>query len=162
MESINHSPSAIDWARLAAFIDGEGSIRVNIQCVKNTGTKARFPIYALNVNVCNTDVRLMVWLSGLFGGTVETKKNGGGRRRTLYVWRVLAAEHKRIIEGCMPYLVLKREQADLALSLLALVDKKRRPRTPEKIQLQDGISRKLNHLNLTRGVDKQARLPMVQ
>lgn len=156
------TPSDIDWARLAAFIDGEGSIRSCIQRKKNKGTAARFPIFATTVQVANTDLVLMTWLSNRFGGVVEQKKNGGGRRRTLYIWRLLTKDQVAILEGCMPYFILKRRQAELAIELILMADQKRRPRTPEKALKQHATAVALNELNLTRGKHMQFGLPMVQ
>ena len=49
-----HNPSPLDWARLAAFIDGEGSILINTQ--KSVAASAPRGHFYLRVTVANTDV----------------------------------------------------------------------------------------------------------
>ena len=159
-----NEPTQLDWARLAAFLDGEGSIRVARQ-IKNKATQMRWPIYTLLVAVDNTDLRLMSWLTSLFGGTIDDKchKNRAATgRRQLYRWRATKDERRVVLENCMPYFILKRKQAELGLSMLKTTSGKRGKRPPEKVMLQESICSELNALNLTRGKNKQATLAMVQ
>lgn len=159
-------PTPLDWARLAAFIDGEGSIRVGRQ-IKNKATQMRWPIYSLLVAVDNTDLRLMSWLTSLWGGTIDTShmaKALRGLRKPVYRWRVTKDQRRVVLEGCLPYFILKRKQAELGLQML-LTTTGTRPgerRPIEKVIRQEEICSELNALNLVRGKNKQATLPMVQ
>jgi hypothetical protein len=159
-------PTQLDWARLAAFLDGEGSIRVARQ-IKNKATQMHWPIYTLLVAVDNTDLRLMSWLTSLFGGTIDDKchKNRAATgRRQLYRWRATKDERRVVLENCMPYFILKRKQAELGLQML-LTTTGTRPgqrRPVERVIRQEAICSELNALNLTRGKNKQATLAMVQ
>ena len=56
--------SQIDWARLAAYIDGEGCI--SIKSVAGYNAAARRVFY-IDLAVTNTDVRLLSWLRSIFG-----------------------------------------------------------------------------------------------
>lgn len=103
--------SELDWARLAAFIDGEGSIMI----LERKRAAGSHPY--LRVNMCNTDPRLIVWLKNTFGGSVtKDKRSGNVKHRVAYRWHISSNQAAWILESCYPYLILKREQADKALA----------------------------------------------
>lgn len=110
-------PTPIDWAKLAAFIDGEGSILINTQ--KRGANEARG--FYLRVTVANTDVRLMHWLQDRFGGTFKdanTEKYYVGKNwKRAYHWGASAHRAAWILHNCLPEFVMKREQAEIGIQL---------------------------------------------
>jgi hypothetical protein len=110
-------PSPLDWGRLAAFIDGEGSILINTQ--KRGGTEARG--FYLRVTVANTDVRLPVWLKETFGGTYKDANTPsyyvGKNVKRCYHWGASARRAAWILHNCAPYFIIKGEQAELGIGL---------------------------------------------
>jgi hypothetical protein len=113
--------SKIDWARLAAYIDGEG-------CILIKSNKPRITLGDVNeryherVIVANTDARLIVWLKETFGvGNVTTHQlnltPGHRMRRLRYDWEVTCKDAVWILQGTLPYFVIKREQAEVCLTL---------------------------------------------
>jgi hypothetical protein len=113
------TPSPLDWARLAAFIDGEGSILMNTQQSAKLGLeRGRF---YLRVTVANTDVRLMVWLKETFGGTFKdanTEKYYEGKNwKRAYHWGASAHRGAWVLRNCLPYFIMKAAQAELGLQL---------------------------------------------
>lgn len=107
--------SQIDWARLAAYIDGEGCIR--IAGVKGSTPYRRRVLY-VEVTITNTDLRLSAWLKSTFGGSVYINKQNRGNVRwaSTTAWVVGSRHAARILEFCLPYFIIKREQADVALA----------------------------------------------
>lgn len=102
-----------DWARLAAFIDGEGSIWI----AKHVTT--RKCSYHLVVRITNTDPRLFVWIGHRFGGIGSFgiyKNNGFPSERMMQRWELCSSRAALILKGCLPYFVMKREQAELAIA----------------------------------------------
>ncbi len=99
----------IDWARLAAFIDGEGTIHIasNGQVPKHLGLK---------VAISNTDPRLLAWLKERFGGSVSFLKSRSDKWKDAYVWTASSAHAEEILKKCKKYLIIKGEQANLALA----------------------------------------------
>jgi LAGLIDADG endonuclease len=105
--------SPIDWARLAAYIDGEGCI--SIASVRGNSLKSRRVYYA-NVAITNTDPRLIEWLKNTFGGTVYMQKRQTERHSDKFTWNA-ASRHAAVIVGyCLQYFIIKREQAETLLS----------------------------------------------
>lgn len=109
-------PSPIDWARMAAYIDGEGSILINTQ--KFQGETRGF---YLRVTVANTDVRLPIWLKENFGGSYKdanTEKYYEGKNwKRAYHWGTSAHRAAWILHNCMPYFIMKAEQAQIGIQL---------------------------------------------
>jgi hypothetical protein len=106
-----------DWIRLAAFIDGEGSIYIKPLQTKS----ARYN--QLVIHIANTDPRLPCWCQETFGGKVyrcdSNQRLNGDQQKIAYSWRIFSKNAENIIRGCLPYFLLKREQAEVALAYRA-------------------------------------------
>ena len=103
--------SPVDWARLAAYIDGEGHIALN----ENTMTGGKKYAY-LRVIVTNTDPRLIVWLQRTFGGGVLRNARVQDGWRNCFKWTATCRHAEGILRGCLPYFILKRDQAEIGLA----------------------------------------------
>jgi hypothetical protein len=100
-------------AYLAGIIDGEGSIYIgNFSRNPKTGT----PYYQTNIEVTNTDEKLIDWLAINIGGRKskytpkQTPKNS---RRDVYRWLAhgdLVTDLSNILQ---PYLIIKKRQAEI-------------------------------------------------
>jgi hypothetical protein len=110
-------PSQLDWARLAAFIDGEGCIIITRAKPNHRQSN---PQYKLIISVYNTDPRLAPWIQERFGGYIFVGK-GDSRRKPRIVWQVTTKHAEEILRGCLDFFVLKREQAEVGLAFRALV-----------------------------------------
>lgn len=103
--------SDIDWARLAMAIDGEGSI----YATTTTMGKGKYHTRILCINVANTDIRLPGWCKKTFGGSLNLKR-GYENVKPHAIWTATCATAEWILRGCLPYFIIKREQAEIALS----------------------------------------------
>jgi hypothetical protein len=140
---------AIDWARLAAFIDGEGTVFIQRTAVK-TGTKC--PQFVLTLVVANTDLRLMEWLSRTFTGTVYFSQSLSQRtkcNKICHSWRVFDERAAVLLEHCLPYFIIKREQAEVGLSYRELrrMGSKGRRLVTGDIEAREVLYQKLKELN---------------
>jgi len=100
------------WPYLAGLFDGEGTVCIGTIKGKNA------PCLVLYVKIANTDLRLMQWLIKNFGGaySVSSSKKHKKNYRLQYAWRPSGkANRKKLLEGLIPYLVIKKEQAMLGL-----------------------------------------------
>lgn len=140
----------IDWARLAAFLDGEGSIMISIQRRSKRWKPSRQPAMSLRIHVYNTDIRLINWLVETFGGQFEVNSNSTHVKRPVYKWRCLGKDRRFILEGCMPYFILKKQQAEIGLAFMDVKTTKRKQRNPETVATQEFLATSCNSLNLTR------------
>ena len=101
--------SLSDIAYMAGLIDGEGSILV-------THSGPGIGAYQLRLQVANTDYRVMLWMQTKFGAHIN---KGGMRQKDHHkqAWYALwySSYAKEVIRLIEPYLIIKKEQALLAL-----------------------------------------------
>ena len=104
--------SVADWARMAAFIDGEGCL-----CIRRYFNKTRQAVgHHLRIQIANTDARLVLWLRDTFLiGNVHVRRVGTDKNRTLYTWEVTGKAAEFVLRNCYQYLVVKVDQADVAM-----------------------------------------------
>lgn len=90
--------------------------------------KQHAPNYYACVRVVNTDKRMLEWIVDTFevGGVTVNGRNNAPRWKYLYKWRAGGRKNLPfILEGVMPYLVIKKDQAELALELATRPAKER-------------------------------------
>ncbi len=129
--------TSADWAKLAAYIDGEGYI-----CLRGGRSHSQ----RLQLRIGNTDPRLTAWAMERFGGTVRRATPHKSAKRIYWEWRVNGREAASILEKCLPHFVMKRDQAEIAIAFGRLLGWKigqseggqgsHHPRLPEDVLIQ--------------------------
>jgi hypothetical protein len=152
-------PTELDYARMAAYIDGEGCIRIS------RGHKGRF---ALRLVIVNTDPRLLIWAKNLFGGSVAPMYMPPGRigvDMQRFFWEVSGTTAARLLDACYPFFIMKREETDIALTFQATKTstwgsgrstKKGVP--PEVVEQRQQLANKLTVMKRTRPTLQEASL----
>ena len=102
-------------AYLAGIIDGEGYIGIK----RTTRRDARSPIYHERIQVRMTDEAAIQFLAATLGGNYYREQPHANDGRPLYCWQASDALACRILERVMPYLIVKRDQAENVLRLRA-------------------------------------------
>jgi len=100
-------------AYVAGIIDGEGSIGLH----KNTQKKN--PSYTVTVYVGNTNEWLIQFLKMQFGGYITTSSQPNPRAKPIWRWEIRARKAYKFLELILPYLQMKRPQAELAIEFQA-------------------------------------------
>jgi hypothetical protein len=109
------NPITVDEKALAYFaglFDGEGC--VNVTEVKPKPGR-RSPTFQTLARVSMTDQRSLHLPLDSFGGTIRLTSKVGAR--PIWVWRVYHKTAKPFLEAILPYLVVKRLQAELLIEL---------------------------------------------
>ena len=135
----------MDWARLAAYIDGEGAILINRHSVKERIRKSMW----LRVLVTNTDVRLPMWILNTFRlGAVSSqdKSHRNANWKPAYKWLASCQAAEAIVKGCVPYFVLKQEEAAIALAFQATLGGPGRPVPRDVHDMRELLRLKLHGL----------------
>jgi hypothetical protein len=131
--------SDVDENRLAYFaglFDGEGCI--NVSEVKPRPGKCS-PTFQTLVQVSMTDRRSLDLLVSSIGGSIRLANKEGAR--PIWIWRVYHKAAKRFLEAVLPYLVVKRPQAELL------------------IELENGVPARGGHRRLSdREIDRRRRI----
>lgn len=111
-----------DLGYAAGFIDGDGCISIYLR----TKSSSLVPLFNVQLMANGVDERPLVRLQSLFGGVIHLKaRNGPLGRRPIYCWVIQGKEAVESISILLPFLVLKREQAELAIKADALVREQR-------------------------------------
>jgi hypothetical protein len=113
--------SVAELAYAAGIIDGEGSI--GLAKTRRRGQAA--PNWNVRLEVASTDWRLLSWLRNTFDlGAIGNVHSRAGWR-PCGRWTVHKRAAGEVIQAVRPYLVIKAEQADIALAFRASIEAKR-------------------------------------
>ena len=110
-------------AYLAGFMDGEGcfSIVKTYQIKRHVdGSKIRGIRYHLHIKIANTNKAVLDWIVLHFGGQVSTKMAQGSWKTRYDLTITGNGSMERFILSILPYLIVKRKQALVALDFVRL------------------------------------------
>lgn len=111
------------WPYLAGILDGEGTI-----CMWNMNNAKGYQHITYSVVVYGTSLNLMKWLVLNFGGKYYLRTKTNLSKKPQYAWHPSGKKNKeRILLGCLPYMVIKKEQAKVVLEFLRIKEQEKNP-----------------------------------
>lgn len=132
-------------AYAAGFFDGEGCIVVSVSSGKSRGYGNQTWM-SLVVSVHQLDQRPLLAFQTAYGGKIVRGRGSGEWRKSktaTYKWRVHNMEAVAFLEKIRPYLILKAEEADLALKWQKFTGIKRQGVPPEmkaeRLAIREGL-----------------------
>jgi len=139
----------VTLAYAAGFLDGEGTITANYRVSPKTAT----PALHYRVMVFNTNREILEWFRDTFGG--RTSLYGSPRHehhKQVYSWWVSSQEAASVLRLLLPYLRIKRRQAELVLQMADLryeyvKGKRGRQVTPAILEARRGLVEEIVRLN---------------
>lgn len=109
----------------AGFFDGEGSIGIYQQCKREGSINTTM---CLRLSMTNTHRGVVEWFYKTFHGTMRVRKWSPNTRR-VWIWGINTRQAGHMLKALLPYLIVKRDEAIVALEFQALVSVTRsRPR----------------------------------
>ncbi|HET7070128.1 MAG TPA: hypothetical protein VFI40_04845 [Nocardioides sp.] len=119
---------------LAGFFDGEGSIHI--------GRRG-----GLQVNCAQRDMVPLQLLAVRFGGRVMTQARGN--KNPVSYWVIYGAAAARALEALKPYLIVKRAQAEVAITYQKTVGPRgyNRPLAPDVYALRAALRAEMDVLH---------------
>lgn len=115
--------SKTKWAYASAMLEAEGHISItrHLQSYGKKGKK--YWLVDCKIGISNISIPLMDWLVENFGGSYKDGKQGA--KRICYRWN-LDKYHiqEKFLLGVLPYMLIKRKQALLALEFVRMKDVK--------------------------------------
>jgi hypothetical protein len=117
-------PTVLDMAYAAGFFDGEGSINI-----RNPGSSAKSTGCALAIHVAQASEASLIWLQQRWGGGVRLTK----RERPIWEWCLGSRSACLFLQDLLPFLIVKREQAVIAIDFQSHKRNTGRRRDPEAI-----------------------------
>ena len=121
----------VKLAYIAGFIDGEGCI--------NLINRGKYNNIYLKLVVVNTDMAPLQFISSIFGGNIIKTSHRPGLRKSLFQWALYGATAAYALTHILPYLICKKERAELAIECVGTTD----------------ISRQLEIFNLMHNLNKR-------
>ena len=105
----------LDLAYFAGFFDGEGCIQIASQRRQWKGRPYRY--YRLELVVASTNHWIIELMKFQFGGAVyeENREGHPKSHRPAWRWMICARRAKTFLEDVLPYLKLKRAEAEIAI-----------------------------------------------
>jgi hypothetical protein len=100
-------------AYFAGIIDGEGCFAMH---------RHRKHICSTQLQVGNTDPQLMQWIQSRFGGSVNLEQRRNVKHQDVWRWLAAATDLDRILRSLIPYLIVKKRQAELFLAYRATLN----------------------------------------
>lgn len=103
-------------AQFAGMMDCDGDIGIRKDNRQDT--------YYQRIGFTNTNIKIIEWIVENFGGSVpkETVRNNP-RWKNFYKWTLGSSSSYKLLKKIRPYLIIKQEQADLAIELYDKVSK---------------------------------------
>ena len=127
-----------DLAYIVGIIDGEGCIGIAHRKTKHHGV-----YYSANVSVAMVEEYIERWLQMSFGGSVCIQRARKKTHRDCYRWYITSKQAVDFLQAILPYLKIKRPQAEIAIKVEKLKPGYRKWATPLEKYLQEIEARKL-------------------
>ena len=121
-----------ELAYIAGIVDGEGYIGINADHRKRNPDR---PCWRLKVAVTNTNEWLVQYLKFSMGGGVIVLKRL--HPRPCYQWEIGYGKAAEFLQLILPYLRLKKPQAELAIKFQASMAKSTRKLTEEQSAVRE-------------------------
>jgi len=105
------------YAYLAGLIDGDGCIVISKSYTYGKNhPEIKYDKYILKIEVSSSDTRLINYLVGAFGGRfgISNRKSGFSSEPNFF-WQVYAKQNKEILKKIIPFIHLKKAQAELGV-----------------------------------------------
>lgn len=155
-EKVVYDP--LKLAYLAGIVDGEGSI-----CIYRVNpakyNRYQNPSFRCALHISNTNKKLFEWIEEHFGNlNQKTKKQmrtifkkNSTHDRWIYEWIIQAHRMVDLCTQLLPYLILKKRQAELVIQFRATYTQKgfgaHTPLDPETIAIREDIRMEMCRLN---------------
>ena len=135
------------WAYLAGFLDGDGCITIT--------TKNQRRTYCIEVRYSQTNGPFLQHLRDLVGiGSVYQTSKPKGNHSARFQWVFASGKAEEFLRAIFPFLVLKKDQAEIALKLAELMRQQRAKSyrlTEEAIEKREKIRQELRQLKGPKG-----------
>lgn len=146
----SHIVGSTEAAYLAGIIDGEGSVSI----IRYKVTHGRGQLFSARVSISMQDEGVLRWLHELTGlGNLRFQQRGV--KNPIWQWQLTTRHAADLLKLALPFLRVKRTQAEKVIEFAAGVKPQghgRKPMPEEEWDRQVGLFREVWHIN-HRGTD---------
>lgn len=150
-------------AYVAGFIDGEGFVDIHRQATEKTmkSRGLKNPSFQPIVQISNSNKEVLDKIHATYGGSIYSRRKKDGHKQ-IYSFVVTARKAEKLLTDILPYLVIKKIQAELVLKFysegIAFPDRNKVP--VEELVRRENIYMSLRNLNY-KGDNRPQRLSEV-
>ena len=112
--------SVAELSYAAGFFDGEGHICISYRKAnENASSKSKYAKFHLIIQATQTSNEVIHWLADRFGGRARyqyCKRSYDDKMYSRWAWECSTARAGAFLKAVRPYLVVKAEQADIAIA----------------------------------------------
>lgn len=120
MKPVIREWSSDELAYMAGIVDGEGCIGLKGERLSETKSGLTVKRAEARLEITNTDVRLIHWIVSHFGGNSRPKKPANPKAKPAFSWACGGERAHAILSRLMPYLVMKKAQAECLICFVEL------------------------------------------
>jgi len=124
-----------DIAYLAGMFDGEGCIVIHDRKWQTKRGLLRQGFYP-EICLANTNEWIIHQFRFAFGGNIYLRKKTTTKSQAIWAWQTTSKKATRCLEVLLPYLKLKKRQAELAIEM----EKRRRPKGSYRLEPDESIA----------------------
>lgn len=128
---------------LAGLLDGEGSVIVS----RTRGRGSINDSISMRVCITNTDLALIEWLLSELGGSFVSKKILKEHHKQAYQWLLGGKNAARFLSAVLPYLRIKRAQAEAGLRIAETVGDRSARLSEEVMEIREEAFAEIRYLN---------------
>lgn len=108
---------AISKEYIAGFFDGEGNISISPHRVSE---EHKGPYLVLIINITQVDRTPLEHIAALYGGNIRIHRPANTNWSVVHRWNITARSALKFLEDIVPYLIVKREEALIAIEFQKL------------------------------------------
>lgn len=135
------SDLATDLAYMAGILDGEGCITI---LRRKAGGARKSPSHNAQIVVTSSTREMLVWIEARWGGVIHPN-------RAVFAWHLSGQSATDLLLKCMPYLVVKAEQARVVIALYEEVQKSDPRSDPTTIERREALHAKIKSMHSGKG-----------
>lgn len=138
-------PTETEIAYVAGLFDGEGCVSIYYTTEPRNGKS----YHNMHVRIANTDLAVLEWVQERFGGKIHQNQPGGkGGTRPGYVLQWSNKSIVPFLATILPYLIIKREAAEIGLAFRTLKKNPgRNGLAPEIVEGREELRQRLIAIN---------------
>jgi hypothetical protein len=119
-----------DLAYLAGILDADGSFSIHCQFPRGARKARGNPTLLPMIQIKQVQLEAIALLAEIFGGSIRQVRASSKNGKSLFYWRVESQNAVVVTKALLPFMRLKKRQAELLVELQAEIDKKLYCRVP--------------------------------
>ena len=127
----------VDIAYLAGFVDGDGGMNICLHMGR---------YHRLQLEAATTEKTVPEWIHSKYGGTLNHRVRTG-KYKDVFRWIVHSKQAEKVLRDILPFLRIRKRQAELALEFRETKVKRGQRVSNELWEKRENIRKQISQLN---------------